>query len=41
MTNEEKNILKPLIEGVFKECGRDYTDKMVDDALKKIDQMSK
>ncbi len=41
MTNEEKNILKPLIEGVFKKCGRDYTDKMVDDALKKIDQMSK
>lgn len=41
MTKEERELLKPLIEGVFEECGRDFTDDMVEDALKKIDQMSK
>ncbi len=41
MTNEERKMLKPLIEGVFEECGREFTDEMVEDALRKIDQLSK
>lgn len=41
MTNEERELLKPLIEDVFEECGREFTDEMVEDALRKIDQMSK
>ena len=41
MTNEEREVLKPLIEGVFEEFGRKFTDEMVEDALRKIDQMSK
>lgn len=41
MINEERELLKPLIEGVFKECGREFTDEMVENTLKKIDQMSK
>lgn len=41
MTNEERKLLKPLIEGVFRECGRNFNSQMVEDALRKIDQMSK
>ncbi|MCR4957531.1 MAG: hypothetical protein K6B13_02845 [Prevotella sp.] len=41
MTNEEREVLRPLIEGVFQECGRLYTDEMVEQALDKIDKISK
>ncbi len=40
MTNEEREVLRPLIEGVFQECGRLYTDEMVEQALDKIDEIS-
>lgn len=30
-----------MIKGVFKECGREFTDEMVKDALRKIDKMTK
>ena len=41
MTKEERYLLKPLIEGVFEECGREFTDEMVEDAMEKIDQLCK
>lgn len=41
MTNEEREVLKPMIEGVFEECGKEFTDEMVENALKLIDQLRK
>jgi len=40
MTNEERELLRPLIESIFKENNRDFTDQMLEDTLKKIDQLS-
>lgn len=40
MTNEEKELLRPLIEGVFEEYNRDFTDEMVDEALRRIERIS-
>lgn len=39
MTNEEREVLRPMIEAVFRECGRAFTDEMVENALKRIDEM--
>lgn len=41
MTNDERETLRNLIEGVFTECNKDYTDQMVEDALGKIEKMCK
>ncbi len=41
MTKEEREFLKPLIKGVFEECGKDYTDDMVENALRKIAHLGK